>query len=463
MLKHFNWRKNYLKYGIAAIILAVPLYPKFPFLAIPGTYVSVRIEDFLVLAVTIAFLVLNFSKIKDFWQEKIERSVFIYLCIGFLSLLSAVFLTKTVTPFIGLLHLLRRVEYFVPLLLGIYALRNNEIDLEFFLKLFLIDVFIIFIYGFGQKYFSWPVIITQNEEYAKGVALRWIPGSHINSTFAGHYDLATYLVLILPVFVSLFVVLKNIKVRVILGGSILAGYWLMANAISRISIVSFMGSTVIALVLLKKFKAIALFLVISVVIFGMSSDLRARYVSIIDVLQRQIEKVGKRVYIQSNTFVYAAEDVVAIPVATPTPLSTSTPVPVQEDRSTSIRLNVEWPRAIRAFLKNPLLGTGYSSITLATDNDYLRALGETGILGFVGLFLIFTQIGNLVLRSIPISENMEKVKRAFLCGCIGAIPGFLLNAFFIDVFESSKVAIMFWLLVGFIVSLIRNNYYEQNN
>ena len=58
-------------------------------------------------------------------------------------------------------------------------------------------------------------------------------------------------------------------------------------------------------------------------------------------------------------------------------------------RSFQIRLNIEWPRAIRAFWKNPFLGTGYSSITIATDNDYLRILGETGIFGLLSFVLLF--------------------------------------------------------------------------
>ena len=42
-----------IKYGIAAILIAVPLYPKFPFLNVPGIYVSIRIEDFLILIIKI--------------------------------------------------------------------------------------------------------------------------------------------------------------------------------------------------------------------------------------------------------------------------------------------------------------------------------------------------------------------------------------------------------------------------
>ena len=45
---------------------------------------------------------------------------------------------------------------------------------------------------------------------------------------------------------------------------------------------------------------------------------------------------------------------------------TPEPIQIATQRSGEIRFKVEWPRALRAFAKNPLLGTGYSSVTLAT-------------------------------------------------------------------------------------------------
>lgn len=123
---------------------------------------------------------------------------------------------------------------------------------------------------------------------------------------------------------------------------------------------------------------------------------------------------------------------------------------VQEDRSTSIRLNVEWPRAIRALTKNPLTGTGYSSISLATDNDYLRMLGETGILGFLSFFTFFGSILFVLLKALPKSDSMSP-KEHFIAGVFATIPGVALNMVFIDILEASKFAILFWLMLGFAV------------
>jgi hypothetical protein len=335
------------------------------------------------------------------------------------------------------------------------VIKEKKENLEFYLKVLMISVILAFLYGLGQKYLNWPIIITQNLEYAKGIALRWIPGSHINSTFAGHYDLATFLVMVLPVYICLFFLLKGWRTKVMIFTVFSAGLWLLGNSGSRISVVSYLGALTIALFLVKKYKAIPLVIILSLVFFSMSSGLMARYSRIFEVTGRKIFKINSLFFKQE--VVYAADEPIGIPKRKEIPEPTPTPSPVFEDRSTSIRLNVEWPRAIRALSKNPLLGTGYSSITLATDNDYLRLLGEVGILGFLAFFLIFLRIGRSVSKAFPLIKKYKGVELGFLAGMIGSFPGLLLNAVFIDIFEASKFAIIFWLLMGFAVGLVSLN------
>jgi O-antigen ligase len=147
------------------------------------------------------------------------------------------------------------------------------------------------------------------------------------------------------------------------------------------------------------------------------------------------------------------------PLLTPTPV----PVPVFEDRSTSIRLAVEWPRAIRAFIKNPLLGSGYSSIGLAADNDYLRLLAEVGLLGFFAFMLIIVRILFAFASTLPLTLNFSGIKLGFVAGVIGGTLGILLNAVFIDIFEASKIAIIFWLIVGLAVCVARDRLNVDKN
>lgn len=462
MLKLFKLPDKLVKYSIAFLLLAIPLYPKFPFARIPGTYVSIRLEDFLLLLVAIILLVKYYPRFLSVFKGGVERSVILYLGVGLVSLISGIWLTQTVQPHIGLLHWLRRIEYFIPFFLGLMYFKDNKPrSLEFFVKVLIAGVIIMFLYGLGQKYLNWPVIITQNNEYSKGVALRWVPGSHINSTFAGHYDLSSFLVLILPLFVVLFSLLEGLWTKIVLSGVIFFGLWLLANAVSRISVVSYLIASSLSLFLLKKYKQIPLVLIVSILIFSFSSSLVARYTQIIEVSFQKMKQNLKLNY-NVHKFEAFAQSTVELPKRRETETSSSPTVSIFEDRSMSIRLNVEWPRAIRAFSKNPILGTGYSSITLATDNDFLRLLGEVGIIGFSAFILIIFNIAVLAKQVIRNISKFAGVEKGFVVAYVAALPAVLLNAFFIDIFEASKFAIIFWLMTGMFVSLARNIIYEKN-
>ncbi len=456
MAKLIKLRESFIKYLVAALILAIPLYPKFPFIRIPGTFVSIRLEDTLLFISALIVFLYALPRLKFMFKEPITRAMVLYLTIGLVSALSAIFITQTVAPHIALLHLARRLEYFIPFFLGIIALKNNPKDIHFFFKLLLIVILISFVYGFGQKNFEWPIIITQNQEYSKGVALRYVVGSHINAMFAGHYDLATFLVMVLPIVVSGFAVLKGHKTKLVLGLTFFAGLWLLVTSASRISLVSYLTGISLALFLVKKMRYIPVIVIASIVFIGFSSNLIARYSRLFTVVKERVPVIN----VEFTHEVRAQTDAPTIRRDLPSP--TPTPIPILEDRSSSIRFNVEWPRAIRALSKNPLLGTGYSSITLATDNDYLRLLGETGILGFGAFILIFVRIIELFLANLDSFRKLPGVKYAFVGGFVGALPGLFLNAVFIDIFEASKFAILFWLFAGMVVQSIDRKIYTHD-
>ncbi len=438
---------NIIKYTVAAIIIAVPLFPKFPFIAVKGTFVAIRLEDLLLAFSSFLVIYAVFPKIHTVFKDKLNMSILIYIISGVISLFSAIYVLHSVNPLLGLLHLIRRIEYFVPFFLGYEAIRRDRKNLIFFIKIILIVLVFVFIYGYGQKSFGWPVIITQNEEYSKGVALRYMPGGHINSTFAGHYDLASYLILVLPMIYSAIFLLKNNINKLLLSVPFLMGMWLLVNTASRISLVSFLFSACLSLIFVKRIKAVPLLIVITIIFASYSTNLIARYQRIIEVIDLKFSQIN-----YSISPVFAAEENDVLPKRKVEILS-PTPVPVFEDRSANIRLNVEWPRALRAFSKNPLLGTGYSSITLATDNDYLRLLGEVGIFGFVAFILLILRIIINLLYKYPFSKTFKGIELAYIAGISAAIPGVLINSFFIDIFEASKFAISFWLFIGILISL----------
>ncbi len=108
---------------------------------------------------------------------------------------------------------------------------------------------------------------------------------------------------------------------------------------------------------------------------------------------------------------------------------------------------------MRAFYKNPFLGTGYSSISLATDNDYLRLLGEVGLLGLISFLSILIFIFQTLKKSIASNKDQNKLINIAVMGIFIA---FITSAIFIDVFESSKIAILFWSFIGLAFSTNNN-------
>ncbi|MBN1169186.1 O-antigen ligase family protein [Candidatus Woesebacteria bacterium] len=445
---------------VVILLIIIPLYPKFPLLSVPGTYVAIRIEDLIIAAICIYLIAIYSSKIRKISNISMIKAYIIYIAVGITSLMSAVLITNTVQPLLGFLHLLRRVQYFVPFIIGYLAIKNRSIEKTFIIKTLFLVVFMVFAYGLGQKYLNWPIIVTQNREYAKGIALRSIPGGHLNSTFAGHYDLASYMILVTPIFLVFFANnfnfrnLKNVSFISVL--VVLVGTWLVGISGSRISTISFLATGLVSLILIKKFKIIPFFLIFAILVFSLSNSLVTRYQRLIEVGTAQFQNVMNKLRTNSGEsfVVYAQDQTQDFPEKRKKPDPTPTPAPVLEDRSTSIRLNIEWPRAIRAFYKNPILGTGFSSITLATDNDYLRLLGELGIFGVLSFSTIFIILFKSFIEAIRVIKKFSRIEIAFIVGCSSSLLGVFINAAFIDIFEASKFAITFWLLQGLTFSLI---------
>lgn len=447
-----------LKWLLGALLITIPLYPKFPLFNIPGIYVAVRAEDFLILLIGLFLFFKIISNPKVFLGSKINQALFIFFAVGFVSVLSGVFVTHTIFPHIGLLHWVRRIEYVIPFFAAILLYRA-EYSRFFVHTLVVVSVFV-FLYALGQMHLGLPVISTQNYEFSKGLALQWLPGARLHSTFGGHYDLAAFLVIILPIFWAFFFVAKSNLSRLFVFIGIAASFWLLVAASSRISIAAYFVGVGVALWVLRRRLFIIPVFAMSLIIMFTMGDLASRY-------RYSIESLFSRVPIiqEKESFVvkpvFAEENFVA-----PKRRSTATPEPkgspVVEDRSTEIRLNVEWPRAIRALMRNPLLGTGYSSITLATDNDYLRLLGEVGILGFLAFMLALTRIGKKLLMFVFSQKGEITPERAFVSGSLGAFAAILVNASFIDVFEASKVALVFWAILGIAIA-IPNQRINANN
>src|SRR5258708_7261708 len=518
LLRFFD--QSLLKWSIALTLAFTALYPKLPSINIEHTWVYIRLEDFLISSV-VAVWVIHLLRKKASLVYPIGWAIIGYWVIGLLSLLvSLVFIAPHLANFfpkIAVLQYARRIEYMILFFASFSTIKSKK-DLRDYLIILSITLAGIIIYGIGQKFyinlwhafpkffekypFCFPSFQTGNEEFAKGIPLCLPSDARITSTFGGHYDLAAYMVFIIPVLVGIFIGIKRIGLKIGIALLSLGSILLLVLTSSRASFAAYLIGVIGMLIFLKQKKWIIPVAVVSIgilVIFSSSTIKRFtqtfHFASIVTNNQGQVvgetsaslpkdlqKKISKNPVVvgqapptqslpQGSGFLTLPE--VKTQVATSvavvkTSLSSAAAKKLNltyggeeistvsgsfliqkalvYDISFTTRFQGEWPHAWAAFMKNPPLGTGFSSITLASDNDYLRALGESGFLGLGSFLFIFLLMGILLKeKGHTIKDNLE---RCFVFGLAGGVLGLFLNAVLIDVFEASKVAEPLWIMLG---------------
>ena len=472
--------------GIITILVIIPLFPKLPLFSVSGTFVAVRLEDFIIALFGLLALPILWQRRKELLGNNLVLAILGFWLIGAFSTFSAIFVTQTVSPHLAALHYLRRIEYLAPFFI-VLAAKPDLTKVTNYFKVLIFTSIIVVLYGMGQIWLGFPVFSTANTEFAKGIPLTLGPEARVNSTFAGHYDLAAYTALMLSILggllfftpsggkisgsaaalnaasklifgLSFGVRQKLVKVLILLTS--IANFWLLLQTASRISFISYLVGITVVLLLLKKRAFLILVLLISFLALLTSSELRNRFFNTfkygIKTLSYQVVPVAAQ----------------ALPVrATQTATIAATPKPYDDVvpgeptdtqqlgvfRSSRVRFDFEWPAAARAFLRNPLMGSGYSNLGLATDNDYLRSLGEVGIFGTAAFALIFLEIGKRIWGFLKKVDELN-FQKTVVIGFSGMIAALLVNATFIDVFEASKIAILFWTLIGILITIIKLAY-----
>lgn len=501
MNKLISWLKklddNLIKILFIGFIFITPLYPKLPIRMINYTYIAIRLEDLYIVLLGIVFLIQLVRK-KITLNKHFFILFILFWAACFLSFLWGAYIQKTVIyHHLGFLHALRRIEYMSVFFVGLSLIKSKR-DFFFYLKIIFAVLFIVLVYGIGQKFLGWPAVQTMNPEYAKGYLLILTPEARVSSTFAGHYDLAAYLIFLMPILLGFYFFKKKLIYFLLFIFSI----FMLVLTSSRVSYGAYIVSIFGFLLFFRKFKYTAIILIITALFTFSSDNLTSRisrtfqikqlyvnqqtgqvivpqkitikelpagtsYIQIQGNKQKTQQEIKKEQLLVREKLLddirweasrsgktlskLEEEQRLASIFASLKPINT-----IVSDISFATRLSAEWPRAIKAFLYNPILGLGPSSITEATDNDYLRWLGEFGLLGTLLFLLILYNVFKTVLKYAKKQQNSKKI---LYFGFIFGLFALLINATYIDVFEASKVAFQFWITSGIFVGsvLIEDN------
>lgn len=552
------WLDDHILIILAAFLLAfVPLYPKIPLWSPIEQYiVRVRIED-LAIVLTVGVWFIQVLRKKARFVSGMLWLVVAYGVVGLLSSLIAIFVIKTV-PLQPLhvgktfLHYFRYLEYF-SLFFVLFGAIKKRSQLVLGVTIFTLTVFAIAVYGYGQRYFYWPVYSTMNREFSKGIVLYLTQYARVQSTFAGHYDMAAYLVIALPLLLAVAYRVRRRSLSLLIHVVFWVGTWLLILSASRTPFAAFMAGVGIVITATAFTKAswrqrawffvsrsFVFALMSAVLFYYFGSDLTERLSSVINsqpTLKNIVTTLTeqRRMFISDKTLatlplspeqlremlpkgkppgngvstdqvaaaVAATADVASPADQPPTPATPQQPVPspspspkpqlpagvyedipdvvtvatvsatgevtyttvqkprvyskcaLEQELSLCIRQETLWPRAIEGFLTNPLTGSGYATLTKenvdqfteadSTDNNFLRTLGETGILGFI---TFYGCIGFILFKAAKNLRDDDYLVSAMSIGILGGSIGLLLNAIYIDVFAASKVAESYWALAG---------------
>lgn len=507
-MKLIKWLDDNILLVLTLILLVfIPLYPKFPTIGINNTWVYIRLEDFLV-GFSLLVFVIQLIRKKLTINTPLTVPILIFWAIGALSTIFAVIFIfphlANVFVHVAWLYMLRHVEYLFVFFLAYNAIKNKN-NFRYFVIAIGITLLFVCLYGYGQRGFivgfanRFPAFSTMNEEFAKGAPLYITLANRVQSTFAGHYDLAAYLIMVIPLMASLAIGVRKWFWKAAFIILWFLGLVLLLMTASRVSFAVYLIGISIMLILQKQKKLIVPVILISIFIMSFFQGMSERFAQTItaqdivyDEMNHKVIGIGKEnngqisvTNIQSNGeelppsssgFINIPGDkkgeskVNRVKITHRRLEDGKEKIEITSiegnyvlkkalalDISFTTRFQGEWPRAIDAFKRNILLGSGYSAINAATDNNYLRILGETGIMGFLSFVLIFTITGIVIYRLLPFVNN--NLHRSFILGVAAGITGLSLNAILIDVFEASKVAFILWLLVGLMLGLL--NHYSK--
>src|SRR5579872_2891383 len=248
MPKLLKWLDDHiLEFFSLALIIFLPLYPKIPLAdLIPGYIVRLRLDDILV-AVAFGIWIIWLLRRKINLRDNPMLIPFaIYIGIGFISCLSAIFITKTVP--ISAIHIeklflnwARRIEYFSVFFVLFSSIKSLS-QVKKYIYVSALVLLAVSLYGFGQKYLYWPAYSTMNREFSKGIKLYLTAHARVLSTFGGHYDLAAYAMMSLTIFVPLVAVVKNWWHKILFFVVSACGFWVLILTVSRTSFIAYLVS-----------------------------------------------------------------------------------------------------------------------------------------------------------------------------------------------------------------------------
>src|SRR6185369_14882221 len=129
-MKIWNWIKNNVLFLITLFLLVfIPLYPKKPLIDIVNTWVYIRAEDFIVVAVAVIWLIFLFRK-KITLKTPLTLPILLFWLAGVIATIHGILIIfpdiANVFPNVAFLSFLRRIEYIILFFVAYAAVKDKK-------------------------------------------------------------------------------------------------------------------------------------------------------------------------------------------------------------------------------------------------------------------------------------------------------------------------------------------------
>ena len=420
---------------IGLLIICIAIFPKINIISVGTGSAGIRIEDFLIAIICMIFF--GFSKYKknennkNYVLKKLNEYFLIYFTFSFISTMYGIY-KSYVTPLIGFLFLFRKLEYYLVFFAGYYYGKIKPDTNRKFMNLIVFFHFIMCLLQlFGLV-----------GSFNRGEMLSTLTQGRVSSTFNGAYELSAFLLIILPYYINSLLKDKKYKISNIL--NIIFITFCIIESMSRTSLI--IEIIIFFLMIFKsgvlqnkknvqKLIISVVFLILPLLVFTLPKFDFSRFSDLninktIYIIKYTWKNKNFNRYIKTGSWygnsIFSLNQIDSMGY----------------DGSLYQRLS-HWMQLLDGWKSSPLIGVGVSVSGNSADGNYVKILVETGILGLVTWIMLLKYI--LILL---------KKKENWLIYSYFTI---LLGAVFIDLFDSSKVIMTFWLLLGIYLRRIFEN------
>jgi len=393
-----------IDWAVYVLIFAMLLSPELIVGKVPGRDIVIRIDDIVLILLSMIwfFRVAINKKLRLITPTPLNKTILLYVAV-FCVCTGKALIAAEIHSLKGVFYIIKYLEYFVIFMLASNMVSNKK-QLRTFLIIMILTFTIVNIFGITQL--STAKRITAPFE-----------GAGEPNTLGG------YQVLMLGILLGLFLHVRSVRIKIVLGAVILLAIIPFLNTLSRSSYMAVIAMYV-SLIIFHKTKKVFL---IGTLLLGI-------ILSMFFLPQRVIDRI-------QYTFI-------------PHPQKTFEPAKVfgvSLGPSASARI-YSWKNVLKKWKEQPLMGYGLTGVGFI-DGQYIRTLVELGI---IGIFAFLLLLYGIFKHSLHIYKTTnDALYKGLALGFLAAHIGILSHALTANTYIIIRIMEPYWFLAAMVMAIPR--------